>query len=199
MGLKLSYEPGQTPLDESEMDGLKIRSITTQEELNQLEQANIEKALVWILSKKRNKEEILSENFIKTLHKKMYSDVWKWAGEYRKTDKNIGVKWFQIAYELKILLDDTHFWINNSTFDLYEIALRFKHRLVSIHCFANGNGRHSRVMADLLTEQAFDLKPLQWNRHNLIKANEHRKNYINALQKADNGDYTSLISFAKEG
>jgi Fic-DOC domain mobile mystery protein B len=109
MGLKLSYEPGQTPLDESEMDGLKIRSITTQEELNQLEQANIEKALIWILSKKRNKAELLSENFIKTLHKKMYSDVWKWAGEFRKTDKNIGVKWFQIAYELKILLDDTHF------------------------------------------------------------------------------------------
>lgn len=150
MGLNIGYIPGQTLLDEDETEGLKIESISTHYELHEFEQQNIEQAIVWYLSRNFKIENVLTEKFIRDVHKRMYGDVWKWAGEFRRTNKNIGVDKWEIAPALKSLLDDTRFWIDNETFLPDEIAVRFKHRLVSIHCFPNGNGRHSRLMADLL-------------------------------------------------
>ena len=115
MGLNLKYTEGQTPLDEDEKEGLKIKSITTQKELDEFEQLNIEKAVEWTIHANLKPEKILIEKFIKDLHKKMYGDVWKWAGEFRKSDKNIGIKWTQIGIELKNLLDDSKYWIENKT------------------------------------------------------------------------------------
>ena len=155
MGLKFDYFLGQTPLEEEEKEGLKIKSISTQGELNEFEQLNIEKAVEWTIRSTFNPEKILTEKFIKDLHKKMYGDVWKWAGEFRRTEKNLGIPWVQIGVQLKILLDDTKFWISNNTYSSEEIAIRFKHRIVSIHCFPNGNGRHSRLMADIIMETIF--------------------------------------------
>ena len=197
MGLKLLYNDGQTPLDEDEKEGLKIKSITTQGELDEFEQLNIEKAVEWIIHKNFTAEKVLTENFIKSLHKKMFSEVWKWAGEYRKTDKNIGVTWTQIGIELKNLIDDTKYWIKHNTFLTDEIAIRFKHRLVSIHCFPNGNGRHSRLMADIINESIFNNTSFNWHQSNMVKANEIRKKYIKALKEADKGNITTLIKFAK--
>lgn len=142
MGLKLEYIDGQTPLNEEEKDGLLMKTITTRGELDELEQLNIEKTIEWILNNKFARNKILTEEFIKIVHKKMFGDVWKWAGTFRKSEKNIGVRWIVIAIELKLLLEDTDFWIDNNTYPADEIAIRFKHRLVSIHCFPNGNGRH---------------------------------------------------------
>jgi len=127
----------------------------------------------------------------------MDGDVWKWAGEFRKTDKNIGINWTQVGVELKKLLDDTKFWIENKTFQAEEIAIRFKHRIVSIHCFPNGNGRHSRMMADIIMESIFGKEIFSWHQSNMVKANETRKEYIKALRKADNGKITPLIKFTK--
>ena len=155
MGIKLHYKDGQTPLEEAEKDGLKIKSITTQGELDEFEQLNIEKATEWTIRTKLRPEKILTENFIKDLHKRMYGEVWKWAGQFRNTEKNLGITWTQIGIELKNLLDDTKYWIENNTYSPEEIAIRFKHRLVSIHCFPNGNGRHSRMMADIIMESIF--------------------------------------------
>ena len=150
MGLNLTYPDGQTPLDEDEKEGLKIKSITIQKELDEFEQLTIEKAVEWTIRTKFKPEKILTEKFIKDLHKKMYGDVWKWAGEFRKTEKNIGIQWTQIGIALKNLIDDTKYWIENNSYPPEEIAIRFKHRIVSIHCFPNGNGRHSRIMADII-------------------------------------------------
>lgn len=197
MGLKFEYKDGQTPLDEEEKEGLKIKSITTQGELDEFEQLNIEKAVEWTIRANLKLEKILTEKFIKDLHKKMYGDVWKWAGEFRKTDKNIGISWTHVGVELKNLLDDTKFWIENKTFQAEEIAIRFKHRIVSIHCFPNGNGRHSRMMADIIMESIFGKEIFSWHQSNMVKANETRKEYIKALRKADNGNITPLIKFAK--
>tara|TARA_B110000285_G_C14969457_1_gene535799 strand:- start:144 stop:740 length:597 start_codon:yes stop_codon:yes gene_type:complete len=197
MGLNLNYEDGQTPLDEDEKEGLKIKSITTQGELDEFEQLNIEKAVEWTIHANLKPEKILTEKFIKDLHKKMYGDVWKWAGEFRKSNKNIGVEWTQIGIELKVLLDDMKFWIDNNTFPPEEISIRFKHRIVVIHCFPNGNGRHSRMIADLIMEYIFGLDIFSWNQSNMVKANDTRKTYIAALRKADQGDITELINFAK--
>lgn len=197
MGLNLQYDEGQTPLDEEEKVGLKIKSITTQGELNEFEQLNIEKALEWTIHNNFKAEIILSERFIKNLHKRMYGEVWRWAGEFRKSDKNIGIPWTQIGLELKNLLDDSKYWIENETFTAKEIAIRFKHRLVSIHCFPNGNGRHSRIMADIIVESIFGTEPFTWHESNMVKPSETRKKYINALKVADNGNIGPLIAFAE--
>ncbi|WP_047545050.1 mobile mystery protein B [Psychroserpens sp. Hel_I_66] len=197
MGLEFDYKDGQTPLDEEEKEGLKIKSITTQGELDEFEQLNIEKAVEWTIHSKFKLKKILTEKFVKDLHKKMYDDVWKWAGEFRKTEKNIGIPWTQIGIELKNLLDDTKYWIDNNTFPPEEIAIRFKHRIVSIHCFPNGNGRHSRMMADIIMESIFRNEIFSWHQSNMVKANETRNQYIKALREADKGNLKQLIEFAK--
>lgn len=197
MGLDLKYADGQTPLDEDEKEGLKIKSITTQKELDEFEQLNIEKAVEWTIRANLKPDKILTEKFIKDLHKKMYGDVWKWAGEFRKTDKNIGIKWTQIGIELKNLIDDTKYWLENNTYPPKEIAIRFKHRIVAIHCFPNGNGRHSRMMADIIIESIFGKEIFSWHKSNMIKVDETRKEYIIALRKADNGNIKPLIKFAE--
>ncbi|MCI2230280.1 mobile mystery protein B [Polaribacter sp. MSW13] len=120
-----------------------------------------------------------------------------WAGNFRKTEKSIGIPWTQIGIELKNLLDDTKYWIENKTFPPEEIAIRFKHRIVSIHCFSNGNGRHSRMMADIIMESIFGNEIFSWHQSNIIKANETRNQYIKALREADNGNFKQLIEFAK--
>ncbi len=196
MGLDLSYSAGQTPLNEEEIDGLKITHISTQNELNEFEQLNIETALEWLIRSKPKLERVLTEKFIKQVHKKMFDQVWKWAGEFTKTDKNIGVPWHQIGFELKYLLDDTQYWIRNETYPPEEIALRFKHRLVAIHCFPNGNGRHSRLIADTIMSTIFKLEPFVWGGHQLDKK-QIRQHYIKALQLADQGEMKALLSFAR--
>ena len=197
MGLGLHYKVGQTPLNEEEKEGLKIKSITTQGELDEFEQLNIEKAVEWTIHTNLKSERILTEKFVKDLHKKMFGDVWKWAGEFRKSDKNIGIKWIQIGVELKNLIDDTKYWIANNTFSPEEISIRFKHRIVAIHCFPNGNGRHSRMMADIIIESVFGKELFSWHKSNMVNANETRIEYIAALRKADNGNINPLIEFAR--
>jgi Fic-DOC domain mobile mystery protein B len=197
MGLNINYIEGQTPLSEDEQVGLKISSITTREELDEFEQLNIEKAIQWTFGKKLKAEQLFSEKFIKDLHKRMYGEVWKWAGTFRTSEKNIGIKSYLIGVELKQLLDDAVYWTQNKTYNSQEIAIRFKHRLVSIHCFANGNGRHSRLMADLIMEKLYNEKIFSWGSTNLVKATETRTAYLKAVKKADQQDLLPLIAFAK--
>jgi len=199
MGLNLEYSAGQTPIDANESDGLKIKTITTQSELNEFEQLNIERALHWTLKKRFTAEQLLSEKFILSLHKKMYGDVWKWAGKFRTTEKNLGIPFPLIGIELRKLIDDTLFQINNKSFPSDEIAIRFKHRIVSIHCFPNGNGRHSRLMADLIVEKLFHIPVFTWGHsHSHLTTNDEvRSAYLTALKEADRNNYKPLIEFAR--
>jgi Fic-DOC domain mobile mystery protein B len=197
MGLDIEYTNGQTPLDEDEKEGLRIKSITTRNELDEFEQQNIEKAMLWLRSKKLKTEELLSEKFIKELHRHMYSDIWKWAGQFRKTNKNIGVDKHEISLSLKQLTDDSMYWILHHSFPEEEIAVRFKHKLVQTHCFANGNGRHSRLIADTMMEKIFGQLPFTWGAAGTAAQTELRTAYIKALKKADAGDYSQLLVFAK--
>ncbi|MEP7257880.1 MAG: mobile mystery protein B [Flavitalea sp.] len=197
MGLVLDYTDGQTPLEENEKEGLLIKTISTRSELDEFEQQNIEKAVLWTMKRKFKAVDILSESFIKELHRKMYADVWKWAGEFRKTNKNLGVDKLEISVELRKLIDDCIFWIDKKSFDDDEIAVRFKHRLVSIHCFANGNGRHSRLIADIISEQIFKKPVFSWGAANLVKQGDARKTYLNTVKAADKGNYDLLIAFSR--
>lgn len=158
-------DDNSTPLTEEEKQQLKAKWITNRTELNELETKGIADAEIWLL---KNKKDILNETFIKNLHKKMFGDIWKWAGTFRTTERNIGVAPYEIQPKLKILLDDVRFWIDNRTFSPKEIAIRFHHRLVQIHPFPNGNGRISRLMADLLMKQ-FGLPVLDWGSGNLTE------------------------------
>lgn len=197
MGLELQYEDGQTPLNEEEKEGLLIKSITTHDELNEHEQLNIEEAIKWLLTSRLKKEKILTEEFIKKLHKKMFGRVWAWAGEFRRSEKNIGVKWININVDLKALINDTNYWIDNAVYSPDEIAIRFKHRLVNIHCFPNGNGRHSRTMSDIIIESIFGKEIFSWNQSNMVKADDTRRAYISAIREGDKGNIVPLIDFAR--
>lgn len=197
MGLALEYLSGQTPIDEDEKDGLLIPTITTRGELDEFEQKNIEEAMQWSLGRNFKPETIFTEDFIKQLHQRMYGEVWAWAGHFRKTDKNIGVDKWQISVALKSLLDDTLFWVQNNTMPPEEIAIDCKHRLVSIHCFPNGNGRHSRLMADLIISKIYKQPEFTWGAASLNKTNEERSQYLKALRAADAGDHSLLFAFAK--
>ncbi len=188
MGLDLGYTHGQTPIDEDDIEGLLIRTIATKGELDEYEQQNIEQAIQWILKSSFSVNKIFSELFTKQVHRKMYGDVWKWAGEFRKTNKNIGIDKTQIATQLNTLLGDVKYWIDNKTFPADEIAIRYKHRLVSIHCFPNGNGRHSRLMADIVIEKIFKLPVFTWGARNLINQGDPRSDYLSALKAADAGN-----------
>jgi Fic-DOC domain mobile mystery protein B len=200
MGLvDIQYEEDQTPLDEEEKEGLLLSSVTTRSELNEVEQKNIEEAMRWTIErrKKFTADEILTEKFVRELHRKMLGSVWEWAGRFRQSNKNIGVDRYQIGVELWTLLNDCKFWIDNKSFSEDEIAIRFKHRLVSIHCFANGNGRHSRLVADVIADKIFGREVFTWGESNLIHRGEFRSLYITALQAADKGNYQPLLTFAR--
>jgi Fic-DOC domain mobile mystery protein B len=197
MGLEIEYIEGQTPLDEDEKEGLLIKSITTRGELDEFEQLNIEKAIQWTIGKKWKSEYILTEVFVKELHNRMFKEVWSWAGSFRKTNKNIGVDKHQIGISLKQLLDDSLYWLENKIYQEDEFAIRFKHRIVTIHCFPNGNGRHSRLIADIIISQLFGKPIFTWNSTNLNKKGEARSNYLTAIRQADLGDIKPLIEFAR--
>ena len=199
MGLNLNYTFGQTSLDEEEKERLKILSVSTKSELDDYEQKNIEQAIQSTIGLKIKVEKLLTEQFVKLLHKLIYSDVWKWADQFRKSEMNIGVKSFQISTDIRVLLDDTKSWIENKSYSPAEIAIRFKHRIVSIHCFPNDNGRHSRLMVDLIAEKIFQNKVFTWGQADFLSSKELdvRTNYLTALQKADDSNFADLIRFAR--
>jgi len=197
MGLDLAYIDGQTPLGEEEKDGLLIPTIATRGELDEFEQQNIEQAVQWTLGRSFKPETVFTEDFIRMVHKRMYADVWAWAGKFRKTNKNIGTDKWQIPTELRYLLDDIGYWHENNTYPPDEIALRFKHRIVSIHCFPNGNGRHSRLMADIIIEKIYRQPVFSWGAANLSSEGEVRAAYLKAVKAADQGDYSLLLAFAR--
>jgi len=199
MGLDIEDINGQTSLDESKKDGLLRHNITTRAELDEFEQQNIEEAIQWVLSRSFKPKNIFTEEFIKRLHKRMYDNVWAWAGEFRKTDRNLGIDKWQIPVALKALLDDVSFWVEHETYPQDEIAIRFKHRIVSIHCFPNGNGRHSRLMADIIIDKIYGKPVFTWGAANLnlVKQGDSRVAYLKAVKEADKGSYELLLAFAR--
>lgn len=197
MGLVLEYMDGQTPLDEEEKEGLLIPTIATRGELDEFEQQNIEQAVQWTLGRSYKPDTVFTEDFIRLVHKRMYADVWARAGEFRRTEKNIGVDKWQIPTQLRCLLEDIRYWHENNTYPPDEIAVRFKQRLVSIHCFPNGNGRHSRLLADIIIEKIYKQPVFSWGAANLSSDGDVRAAYLKAVKAADQGDYLVLLAFAR--
>jgi Fic-DOC domain mobile mystery protein B len=194
--MEYKYPEGATPLDPDAAKGL-IPRLRIQSELNEFEQSNIQSALEWALKSRKLKQELLSIEGIKLLHKKMFDLTWKWAGKFRTHNTNLGVNWYMVPEELKKLCDDVRYWEEHKTYQLVELAVRFHHRLVSVHPFPNGNGRVSRLAADLFLEYRNEA-PLSWGASiELVAESDARKEYLSALREADQARYERLIRFAK--
>jgi len=194
--MEFYYAPGATPLDPDEAAGLVLTHITTQGDLNAWEQANILQGDRW--ARRQKKRDLLDEGFVRELHKKMFDQTWQWAGTFRKSNKNIGVDWPQISMKLRDLLDNTRYQIEHQVFDPDEIVVRFHHQLVWIHAFPNGNGRHARLMADILTMR-LGLPRMTWGGGTvaLTSVGAVRETYLTALRAADRGQLENLIEFAR--
>jgi Fic-DOC domain mobile mystery protein B len=184
---------GGTPLSDEEREGLIPSYITLRSELNAAEQANILEAEGWAFARRRD---VLDESFLDRLHEKMLGRVWRWAGTHRRSGKNVGVEAYRIPQELRQLTDDCRYWIEHGTYGLDEIAARFHHRLVWIHPYPNGNGRHARLATDLLLA-ANGGERFSWGRKSLVNAGETRNRYIAALRAADGHDFGPLIVFVR--
>jgi len=186
---------GATSLDSDEAAGLKS-GLTTRAELNAFEQTNITQGILWARKSTKLKQSLLAIDSLKLLHRRMFGDTWTWAGQFRATGKNIGVEPHQIQTELAKLCGDGQYWITNKTFSMDVCAIRFHHRLVSIHPFSNGNGRHARLVADLIMHFAKE-SALTWGGDSIDAEGATRDAYLAALRAADRNDYSLLISFAK--
>ena len=193
--IEFIYPEGATLIDPDEVEGLLLKHITTRGELDRWEQDNIVEALTWL--DRTMPTDIMNEPFIKRLHRRMFTHVWKWAGHFRQSDKNIGVPWYQVSTSLKDLCDDARLWIELQNKSIDEIAVRFHHRLVSIHPFPNGNGRHARLMTDVLLENVMKCTKFTWGSEYLEKPGDTRQKYIAALRAADMRDYEPLRKFVR--
>ncbi len=183
-----------TPLSPEDKRGLLPSYISTRAELNREEQRNILEAVIWASERTR---EIVSVEAIRNLHKRMFNKVWAWAGEFSQVhDRAIGVQPYMIEPDLRQLTSDVSYWIEHQSYSADEIAIRFHHRLVQIHPFPNGNGRCSRLVADILIQNLGGEK-FSWGRGDLRSASDMRRAYITALRQADQHDFASLIQFAR--
>ena len=198
MGIDLKEDEFDSVLDEDERQGLLIESVTTRQELDEYEQVNIQEAVIWSLSKTFTIDDILHEGFIRELHKKMLCDVWEWAGRFRRRMTNIGhTEWEQIPQLVRQLVDNCRFWIEDAAERPDEIALRLKVEMVAIHPFPDGNGRHSRLLADILMQHVFQEQPFTWSGNELAQKGPTRETYIKVLIQAQEGDLGPLMEFAR--
>lgn len=213
--MKFEYPAGATPLDPDEIVGLIPDHITTQAELNEWEQANILEAEMWFSASRfaynnvstagnvtgghdtsPNITELLDITLLQQIHKRMFNKTWRWAGQFRKSNKNIGPDWIYVPVHLKELLEDIKYQVTNHSYEISEIAARLHHRLVTIHPFPNGNGRHARLVTDHFLV-ANNQPRFSWGQSNLYENSIIRKEYIKALQAADKHDYSALLAFVQ--
>lgn len=195
MGLNDALPAGATPLDGEELEGLLPTHLVDRSQLNEWEQRNIESALLWLSRQRRPSP--LQEAWLRRLHREMFGESWRWAGQYRTSDKSIGADWRQIRMQVPALLADIAYQVEHRVASVDEIAVRFHHRLVSIHPFPNGNGRHARLIADVLIEQLGAPRFSWGGSSSLVDASALRRHYITALQQADRGQLDDLLNFAR--
>jgi Fic-DOC domain mobile mystery protein B len=185
-----------TPLAPEERDALLQTWISDRNDLNEAEQENIVKGVIWARRRRAKAVDLFNEEFAKALHKQMFGEVWRWAGRYRQTERNIGIEAYRIPVEMPAMFDNVRYWIEHKIHRPDQIAVELHHRLTVIHPFPNGNGRHARLMADLLVErlggQAFS-----WGGSSLADVGELRRRYVAVLRMADNHEVGPLLEFAR--
>jgi Fic-DOC domain mobile mystery protein B len=188
--------PGSTPLEPEDQEGLRPTWIATRGDLNVAEQENVARATMWARGRRWDVSD-LSPGMLRDLHRRMFDDVWRWAGTYRKHDTNLGVPWVEVAVAVATLIEDLHAQIEEEAWPADEIAIRLHHRLVSIHPFPNGNGRHGRLATDIVCK-VLGAERFSWGAGaELVLPGAARNAYLDALHRADGGDIAPLMRFAR--
>ena len=192
----IGEDDGQTPLTPEELLDLKL-SLGSRPQLNEVERLNINEARVWAMRRANLKRaDLVTDHFARELHRRMFRRVWRWAGRYRTTERNLGWEPHRISEGVRVALDDAQFWLRETTYPLHEAAVRMHHRLVVVHPWANGNGRHARLLADVIVA-AWGGVPLSWGaRQDLAVPGSARATYLAAVRAADDGDFSRLIQFS---
>jgi Fic-DOC domain mobile mystery protein B len=188
---------GQTPIDPDEAKGLLLR-INTQEALNRAEEENILRARTWAVRSRLVRNRLVSDSTLRRIHKEMFGGVWRWAGVYRLSDKNIGGPWGQVPVLVRQVCENFGLRVSLAGEDRDRLCVEFHYQIVNIHPFVNGNGRHARFCADRLVENLGGL-PFSWGRNDLRGEGAARASYLAALQAADTGDLEPLVRFARSG
>jgi Fic-DOC domain mobile mystery protein B len=197
-----SLPDGATPVSDEEAAGLIPTFVATGGDLNLVEQAGIAAARRWTVRTPaaRATDQILSEPFVRLLHRQMFRTVWRWAGTYRTSERNIGVPPALVAVGVRDLVDNARYWVaQEATWITLEVAsIRVHHQLVAIHPFPNGNGRHARLYTDLLA-RSLALPPFTWGGADLNFTGLDRAAYLAALRRADRDpdDLADLVKFAR--
>lgn len=187
---------GSTPLDPDDMEGLKYAHVTTREQLNELEQANILAGQMWASHRTDlTVDSIFSTDFVLDLHQNLFGDVWKWAGSTRTRELSIGCDPLQVRVNLGNFLEDAKLWIQYGHYSNLELCARIQHKLVEIHPFPNGNGRHSRIFTDVVRIFLLEEPPLKWAKGDLANVSDERRAYISCLKEADKGNFAPFVEY----
>jgi len=175
-----------------------IPSLTTRAELNAAERMNINAARLWAMRPRvLQRPDLLTDTFSRELHRNMFNHIWRWAGRYRTSERNLGWEVHRLSEGIRNAFGDTQCSMQHGTYPLTEVAVRLHHRLVAIHPWPNGNGRHARLMADLVVASRAG-RELTWGASSdLAFAGQARNRYIAAIQQADAGDMAALLAFAE--
>lgn len=193
--MRLDYPEGATPLEPDTIAGL-LPNLTTQAELNEFEARNILDAVNWARWARGSNRDILLLPTLRRLHERMFALTWQWAGQFRKSETNIGISPAQIPMRLEQLCGNTRYQIEHNVCPWDELAVRFHHELVSIHPFPNGNGRHARLATDIMLERNGQAR-FTWGSHSLTEGTAIRREYIEALREADQGNIGRLFRFVR--
>lgn len=190
---------GATPLSPDDLLGLKLPHVQTRAQLNEIEAANILQGQNWVSSLKvLTLDDIFSRDFVIALHENLFGDIWQWAGTFRLRELNIGVEPKNIPIDLHNFLEDAKCWLEFKHFSDIELSARIQHKLVQIHPFVNGNGRHARIFTDIVRVFLLNKKPLRWAKAKLEDMTTERAAYIAGLRKADGGDFSEMVDYLKK-
>lgn len=187
---------GSTPLDPDQIRGIKFSHLVNMGELDEVEDLNIQKGLEWLNRQKG--DDYLSMEFLCKLHEKLFGDVWKWAGTFRKVEVNLSkIKYYDVGPQLKMFFEDAKLWIEGGRMSWDEISAEMHHRLIAIHPFPNGNGRTTRIYTEYVQKRNKQAVT-SWKASLNHDPKERRRVYIKSLQQADKGDFRPLIEFMQE-
>lgn len=186
---------GSTLLSPDELKDL-IPDLAVKAERDEWERENILSAREWAMRSRTPLSLIVSDEFVRKLHRKMFDHTWRWAGVYRRSEKNIGIPFYQIRERLEVLYGDVRYWLAHATYAGDEIAVRVHHELTRIHPFPNGNGRHARLLADVLLIR-LGRPTASWGSANLTTMGRCREEYLASLRAADRGDVQPLRQFLR--
>ena len=188
----MPLEPGygETPIPGDELAALvphvidTLAAPITRADIYDLESAVLqdvtETQLAAALDGSLTLDDLLNDYFLRDLHTQLYGDIWMWAGRWRQYEVNIGVAPEHIAVELRSAMGNIGYrWERAADWTPRELGVAVHAEAVRVHPFTDGNGRTTRLLADLVFIAAQDPAELQYD------WNIDKRGYIEHLREFD--------------